>query len=309
MTPLETLREEHASIREVLVVLAAVADRLERGGNVSTRLLDTALDFVAAFLERSHRVKEEQALFPLLARRGLAPDAEPLAELRGDHDACRGLLRTLRGTLAGREPAPREQVVADLREFTVLLEAHLGREEELLFPLAGRSLSADDQGELLAAFEAVDGREASRRGLAAMRDLSQALVRACADGESARAPVSEAVAADVMRSNVPRLSPTQSLAPAAELMAWLDVRELPVVETDGRLVGILTRRDLEPHHGHYEWTPVRVAMSPDPVTVEPHATAGAVARLLLARCYNAVPVVAGSTLLGMIARSDLLRTF
>lgn len=115
----------------------------------------------------------------------------------------------------------------------------------------------------------------------------------------------EPTARDVMRT-LPSVSKRDSLARAAELMESLGTREVAV--TEGRtLVGILTRTDLEPHRGHFEWTSVAVAMTPDPLSVAPGAPLGAVMRLLLERKFNSVPVTAAGDLLGMICRSDVLR--
>jgi CBS domain-containing protein len=102
------------------------------------------------------------------------------------------------------------------------------------------------------------------------------------------------------------VAPGDSLARAAEIMESLGTREVPVI--DGRaLVGILTRTDMEPYRGHFEWTPVQAAMTHDPVSVSPEAPIGEVMSLLLERGFNSVPVTAGGELLGMIARTDVLR--
>ena len=84
------------------------------------------------------------------------------------------------------------------------------------------------------------------------------------------------------------------------------VRELPVVE-HGRVVGIVAKRDLDPYVGHFEWTTVRTAMTPDPVTVQPDMPASEVAYVLVSRQINAVPVASAGSLIGMISRHDLLR--
>lgn len=116
---------------------------------------------------------------------------------------------------------------------------------------------------------------------------------------------SEPTASEVMRT-LPSVSKRDSLARAAELMESLGTREVAV--TEGRtLIGILTRTDLEPHRGHFEWTTVGLAMTPDPLAVPPGAPLGAVMRLLLERKFNSVPVTAAGELLGMICRSDVLR--
>lgn len=109
-----------------------------------------------------------------------------------------------------------------------------------------------------------------------------------------------------MRPATPVLSPADHLGHAAELMMTFEVRELAVVD-QGRLVGILTRSDLEPHVGHLEWTPVRLAMTPQPTTVAPDASVVTVAKTLVEGKFNGVPVVADEELAGMISRRDVLQ--
>ena len=114
------------------------------------------------------------------------------------------------------------------------------------------------------------------------------------------------VAKDVMRSAIPTVAPTDSLARASEMMDDFAERELPVVDK-GVIVGMLARSDLAPHIGQLEWTPVRVAMSGSPRTVTPDAPIADVVRTLLNGNFNGVPVVADQVVIGMIARRDLLR--
>jgi CBS domain-containing protein len=64
---------------------------------------------------------------------------------------------------------------------------------------------------------------------------------------------------------------------------------------------------MEPFRGHYEWTPVRAAMTPDPLALDASAPISTAARHLLENGFNSLPVTSEGVLLGMIARSDLLR--
>jgi CBS domain-containing protein len=68
------------------------------------------------------------------------------------------------------------------------------------------------------------------------RDLT---VRGVAEGLAAETPVSE-----LASKNVVTIDPQQSLEEAARLMAEHQVRRLPVVEEDGRLVGMLAQADV-----------------------------------------------------------------
>jgi CIC family chloride channel protein len=119
-------------------------------------------------------------------------------------------------------------------------------------------------------------------------------------------PPGELLARDVMRVGLPVIVPGDSLSKAARLMDSAATRELPVLAGTA-LVGILTRTDMEPHRGHLEWTTAGLAMTPDPVTVAPDAPLGSVVSLLLARGFNSVPVTTDGELLGMIARTDIIR--
>ena len=73
-------------------------------------------------------------------------------------------------------------------------------------------------------------------GVITDRDLA---VRAVAEGRGAETPVSELASKDLVT-----IDPQQSLEEAARLMAEHQVRRLPVVEEDGRLVGVLAQADV-----------------------------------------------------------------
>ena len=71
------------------------------------------------------------------------------------------------------------------------------------------------------------------------RDLA---IRAVAEGAGADTPVRDLASKDVVT-----IDPQQSLEEAARLMAKHQVRRLPVVEEDGRLVGMLAQADVAKH--------------------------------------------------------------
>ncbi len=73
-------------------------------------------------------------------------------------------------------------------------------------------------------------------GMVTDRDLA---IRVLAEGRSADTPVGEIASKDVVT-----VDPQQSLEEAARLMAEHQVRRLPVVEEDGKLVGILAQADV-----------------------------------------------------------------
>jgi acetoin utilization protein AcuB len=85
-------------------------------------------------------------------------------------------------------------------------------------------------------------------------------------------------------------------------------RRLPVV-SDGKLVGIVTERDLREHRGHLEHTKINGMMTENPVTVMPATTLEEAAQILLERQIGGLPVVAHGRLIGIITASDILNAF
>lgn len=114
---------------------------------------------------------------------------------------------------------------------------------------------------------------------------------------------------DVMTTSVRVTSGSQSLADAAEVMKGEEVGSVPVVE-DGRLVGILTDRDIVVRAVAVQRDPqaVKVAevASREPVTVEPEQDLDEALELMARHQVRRLPVVEeGGRLVGMLAQADV----
>jgi CBS domain-containing protein/hemerythrin-like domain-containing protein len=298
METCRSLQCDHAAIGEVLRAADAVLRAPADGGDV---VLPGMVEFFGAFVERCHEAKEEQALLPVLANRGVL-DADAMRTVQHDHREANRLLQELRRFATRRRIDP--EVGNLLASYVALQRHHMAFEDVSVFPLAEKALSSEEDVDVREAFDRIEERVLGRGGRDVLLALAGALTE-CARtlGLDRRAGVPSLVS-DILRPGSATVAPGDSLARARELMTSLGTRELPVVD-GGALVGILTRTDMEPHQGHLEWTPVRVAMNPHPVVVAPNAAIRDVARLLLDHGFNSVPVSNGK-LLGMIRRIDLL---
>jgi CBS domain-containing protein len=300
----EHLRREHLLIGEVVAGLDALAERRRSGSRVPALPVTGAIDFFSGFVAGYHEAKEEQGLFPALIARSTEGDGV-VAMLRTQHEEGERLLGALR-------PLSMRQRVDGgawtlLEAYLAFVREHITSEDDTLLPLAERVLSHEDDAALERAFAEIEDRTVGRAGCEALVSLASAVVHAAtALATEATVVRAEILAREVMRSKPATVRPDESLARVAELMKSLSIRELPVV-ADRALVGIVTRSDMEPYRGHFEWTAVRAAMTPDPVTVRPGTPAAAVARLLVDRSFNAVPVTEDGELVGIVSRSDVLR--
>jgi acetoin utilization protein AcuB len=98
------------------------------------------------------------------------------------------------------------------------------------------------------------------------------------------------------------------LSKAKAMMQAGNFRRVPVVD-DGRLVGILTERDLQKYSGFLESTRVTAAMRTSLITVTPYDTVEFAARLMLKHKIGGLPIVADGTLVGIVTTTDLLKAF
>ncbi len=101
------------------------------------------------------------------------------------------------------------------------------------------------------------------------------------------------------------VGPDATLAVAHKKMGG-KFRRVPVVE-DGRMVGIVTDRDLREHKGMLDKTKVNAVMTRKVVTVTSATPIERAARLLLRRKISGLPVVNDGKLVGIITTSDLLK--
>jgi acetoin utilization protein AcuB len=113
---------------------------------------------------------------------------------------------------------------------------------------------------------------------------------------------------NVMTRDPVTIGPRESLSKAKIMMDSGRFRRLPVVE-DGRLVGILTERDLKQHTGALASTKVNAAMRTHLVTVTPYNTVEDAAHLMLNHKIGGLPILADGKLVGIVSTTDLLRAF
>jgi acetoin utilization protein AcuB len=99
-----------------------------------------------------------------------------------------------------------------------------------------------------------------------------------------------------------------SLATAQNKMRTGRFRRLPVVE-DGKLLGIVTDRDVREHKGFLKQTKVNAVMTEKVVTVTPEITLEEAAKVLLKHKIGGLPVLEQGKLAGIITTSDIVQAF
>ncbi len=138
-------------------------------------------------------------------------------------------------------------------------------------------------------------------------------------------------AADVMTRNLVSVKPEATVLQAARLMLQQHISGLPVIDADGRLVGILSEGDflrrretatekrrsrwleflmgpgkIASEYTHSHGNKVAEVMTTDVQTVEEDAPLEAIVELMERRRIKRVPVVRGGEVVGIVTRSNLM---
>ena len=136
MNATDWLKRDHTLILEGLDALHAVAKWVRNGGVVPVENMRKLVKFFHEFADDYHHRKEEGALFPALEAAGM-PQQGPIGVMLREHDEGRRLLKRIGDELPEMDPA----IAFD---YVDLLRSHIEKENQVLFFMADRMLSASD---------------------------------------------------------------------------------------------------------------------------------------------------------------------
>ncbi|MFN0124632.1 MAG: CBS domain-containing protein [Blastocatellia bacterium] len=129
--------------------------------------------------------------------------------------------------------------------------------------------------------------------------------------ETAREPLRYQVVSQLMSTDLFTVRPDDLVDLAASLMQWKHVRHVPVEDEAGKLVGIVSHRDLLDVLVRYLRTSavvpvtVREIMKSDPVTIAPTATTAEAAALMRRHRISCLPVLESGKLSGILTAQDI----
>ncbi|MBX3279634.1 MAG: CBS domain-containing protein [Acidobacteria bacterium] len=117
----------------------------------------------------------------------------------------------------------------------------------------------------------------------------------------------------IMSTDLFTVGPDDPIDLAAAVMEWKHIRHVPVEDDEGRLLGLLSHRDLlrllirSEGRNQADSAVVRKIMTPDPVTVAPETETIDAIELMRRRRIGCLPVVENRRLVGIVTAQDFLR--
>ncbi|MBI2441246.1 MAG: hemerythrin domain-containing protein [Lentisphaerae bacterium] len=142
--PMQMLGVEHVLIKRLLALIPQLIATMDLTSAPGRQRILEAVDFIRSYADRYHHAKEEDILFKYFDEK-----TDILKVMRTDHESARGHVRAI---LVAVERQERDQVAEHLNAYYELLQQHIKKEDEILYPWMDRQLSDSQVGQLFAQF-------------------------------------------------------------------------------------------------------------------------------------------------------------
>jgi len=157
-----TLMIEHRLIERMIRLIRDAAEDIRSTGRADPLFIDTAVDFIRIYADRTHHGKEEDILFRALDGRDLsAADRRVMNELVEEHvfgrQTTRALVEANTRYRNGDESALSE-ISGSLRTLVDFYPVHIEKEDKVFFPAARAYFTDEEDRAMLAEFHEFDRR-------------------------------------------------------------------------------------------------------------------------------------------------------
>jgi len=159
MTPAEDLIHEHEAIKVMLSIMSKIAENIRTEKEFVTKDIEKIVDFLKTFSDKCHHGKEETALFPALVLAGVPNENGPVGVMLQEHAIGRNIINEINTELENFKAgniSSSEKIATSLINYVHLLHNHILKEENILFPMANKVLTEDNQNEILRQFKIIE---------------------------------------------------------------------------------------------------------------------------------------------------------
>ena len=151
---------EHRLIERMIGVIKNALDQITSAGKVDPTFVDTAVDFVRTYADRTHHGKEEDILFRKLDKKDLsADDRKIMNELIEEHVFGRKTTKALVDVnirYRNGEASALADIATKLKTLVEFYPKHIEKEDKVFFPASRAYLTAEEEQAMLDEFREFD---------------------------------------------------------------------------------------------------------------------------------------------------------
>ncbi|MDP4208531.1 MAG: hemerythrin domain-containing protein [Bacteroidota bacterium] len=150
-TATANLENDHIHILRLIDVMDCISHESE----ANVEHLEAIVNIIRNFADGLHHAKEENLLFPKMVEKGFSFEQGPIAVMMHDHVLGRNFVKGMSDNIALYKAGNKASLTEVFRNFNgygELLKAHIAKENNVLFRMADKVLSGDEQQVLLNQF-------------------------------------------------------------------------------------------------------------------------------------------------------------
>ena len=152
-TALKILSDEHQNILKVIDTLLKECDFIQSGNKIDKDFFKKIIDFVKGYADKFHHAKEEDILFVELCKDETQMHCNPTPQMLHEHDLGREFIKELE---KGIEENNQDTIIRNARLYAQLLQEHIYKEDNILYPMADEALSPNIKNNILDRFKQVE---------------------------------------------------------------------------------------------------------------------------------------------------------
>ena len=160
MNAIKELLTEHEAVRLTLKILNKIGQHIETTGRIDNpQHVEQLFEFFITFVDQCHHGKEEELLFPALEQVGISRKGGPVGVMLKEHQQGRDLVAKMKDRLSDYIDGETEAAMdfkkhAD--DYISLLDFHIDKENNVLFPMAFKNLPEKKLSELKNGFDKIE---------------------------------------------------------------------------------------------------------------------------------------------------------
>jgi hemerythrin-like domain-containing protein len=146
--PMQKLVDEHTLIKRWLALIPGVVEYVDLKTESGKQIITDGIDMIRSYADKFHHGKEEDILFKYFDE-----SAEIIQVMYQDHTTARGLVQNM---IKALESENKELLSESLLAYRELLQFHIQKEDEILYPWMDRQLNETKVIEMDAKFVEAD---------------------------------------------------------------------------------------------------------------------------------------------------------
>ena len=149
----QVLSEEHQIILKVIDAVLHECRAIENGKPFDSKYFIEVIDFIKNYADKFHHAKEEDILFKAMLESIENLHCNPIPTMLHEHEAGRDYVK---GMEEGLSISNANQVVENAIGYCSLLQNHIYKEDNVLYPMAEEALSDEEKDMVLKRYSQVE---------------------------------------------------------------------------------------------------------------------------------------------------------